>query len=208
MHISLPRAIVVCLALSFALPAQKVGGSAESERKATEVYISNDASELLAGVCISYTQPRWRQSYEDFLATMQGRYTRLGDGFWTTLDTIGAISVGGVSIPAGSYYLGLRIAADGVVSLLFFDSRQAMQARLLPGSTPLFTGEAAPQLVAPMTFVRNAQKEEVGKLAIELSADPKDPAKGNLVLRWGRHELRGSVLFDLAMSTPAAGGKK
>ncbi len=200
--------VLVVLGLCACACAQRVSGTADAERRATEVILSDESAGVLAGVCISYTQPIWRKGYEDFLTAMQGRYTRLGNGFWTTLDTVGPLQIGGVAVAAGSYYLGLRIGKDAAVSLLLFDSRQTMQARLLPGSTPLYTGEAMPQIVVPLTFAQNVRKDEVSKLAIELSADASEPSKGSLVIRWGRHELKAAVHFELAASKPTATDKK
>ena len=135
-------------------------------------------------------------------------YTRLGNGWWTTFDTVGALELGGTKIEAGSYYVGLAVGKEGAFSLLLFDSKQAMKAGLLPGTTALYTGEAKAETKAPLTFAKDSLKEAVVKLEIEITADKKDPANGKFSIRWGKHELSAPVKFHLAAAKDATAPKK
>lgn len=202
-------ATLAVLAFVPALPAQQVFGGPDPERKASTVFVSTESFETLAAVSISYSQPSWHDSYDGELKSLAGsNYTRLGKGWWTTFDTVGTLEIGGTKIEAGSYYLGLAVGKEGAFSLLVFDSKQAMKSGLLPGTTALYTAEAKAEAKAPLTLAKDALKEAVVKLEIEITADKTDPATGRFSIRWGKHELSAPVKFDLAGAKDAAAPKK
>lgn len=179
------------------LSAQKATGGPDPDRRATTLFVSADDSTTLAGVAISYSGPVWRDAYDVAVDKPQGTYSRLGKGWWTTLDTVGAIEIGGTKIEAGSYYLGLGIA-KGAFTLLVFDSKQAMKDGLLPANTLLYRGEVKAAAVAPMTLHKGALAQSVTQMEIAITADDKDPSRGTLAIRWGKHELSAEVKFELA----------
>jgi hypothetical protein len=198
-------------ALTFvpALQAQLVSGGPDPDRKASTVFVSTENFEALAGVSISYTPADWRDSHNGMLEKLRGsNYTRLGKGWWTTFDTVGALEIGGTKVEAGSYYLGLVVGKDGDFSLLLFDSKQAMKTGLLPSMTALYRGEAKAETKAPLTLAKDSLKEVVAKMEIEITADKKDPATGRLSIRWGKHELSAPVKFHLARVRDATAPKK
>ncbi|MGE0142228.1 MAG: hypothetical protein AB7I19_10245 [Planctomycetota bacterium] len=189
--------------------AQKIEGGPDPDRRASTLFLSTDSSEVLAGVSISYGAALWQDSYDAMLTALKGgNYTRLGKGWWTSLETCRAIEIGGTKIEAGSYYLGASVDEDGAFTLLIFDSGRAMKAGLLPGSTALYTGEAKAELGAPLTLAKEPPKESVTRLEIEISADPKEPANGRLSLRWGKHELFAPVKFLLPEARKATPRKQ
>lgn len=208
MRIHIIAAILTALAFVPALQAQKVFGGSDPDRKASTTYVFTDSFEALAAVSISYSAPGWQDSYNDMLGKLAGKYTRLGKNWWTTFDTVGALDIGGTRIEAGSYYLGLAVGEDGTFSLLFFDSKQAMKAGLLPSTTALFKGEAKAQIVAPLTLAKDSLKEAVLKMQIEIAAAKADPATGNFSIRWGKHELSAPVKFHLAGAEGTTSPKK
>jgi hypothetical protein len=192
-----------------ALEAQQISGGFDPDRKASTVFVSTDSSDTLAGVSISYSPASWQDSYNAMLDQLKGsNYTRLGKSWWTTLDTIGALEIGGTKIEAGSYYLGLAVGKDGAFSLLIFDSKQAMKTGLLPFATALYRGDAKPETKAPLTLARDSLKEVVVKMEIEIAADKKDPATGKFSIRWGKHELSAPVKFHLAGAKDGTAPKK
>jgi len=205
----LPHLAALLAALLFVptLQAQKVFGGPDPDRKASTVFVFNDASETLAGVSIGYTQATWQDSYDGMLGTSQGNYTRLGKNWWTSFDTVGTLEIGGTKIEAGSYYLGLANGTDGAFSLLLFDSKLAMKTGLLPFATTLYRGEVKAEAKVPLTLAKNSLKESVAKMEIEIAAD-KGGATGKFSIRWGKHELTAPVKFHLGEAKSVVAPKK
>src|ERR1051325_9339498 len=92
-------------------------GSDSPERGTTRVGFWNTRKNMGAGqFAIDYGRPVWKKDYEDaakFDAMTKGHVYRLGSNFWTTLDTDMPLTIGGTTVPAGLWYLGLQRSADG-----------------------------------------------------------------------------------------------
>jgi hypothetical protein len=193
------RLLVVTLAALTSVPAllaQQVVSGPDPDRKSSTVFVTSDSSETLAGVSIGYGKAVWQDAYDGMLQ-LRADYTRLGKGWWTTFDTVGALEIGGTKIAAGSYYLGLAIGEQGAFRLLLFDSNRAMKVGLLPSTTALYTGEAKADVEAPLSLAKDSLQEAVVELQIQIAAEQKDPTAGRLSIRWGRHELSAPVKFHL-----------
>lgn len=196
-------------ALTSLVPAQRVSAGPDPDRTATTIAISSEERTLLAAASISYGKATWREEFEGQLQSVKGsNYCQLGKGWWTTFDTVTTVEIGGVKVEAGSYYLGVRFAEDGAISLLVFDARQAMKHGLLPRATALYTGEKKAVVVVPMTFARSTDKSVSAKLGIELTADEKDPSKGKLVMRWGPFEASAALAFHFVGAKGEGEAKK
>lgn len=167
------------------------------ERRASTLVVSSPEEGLRAAVAVDYTPSVWRGHYDAQIEHLEGGYTRLGTGWWTTFDTASAIDLGGVRIAPGSYFLGMRIGSGMAFSLLLFDSTKAMQAHLLPTTTALYRGDAKPDFQVPMTFARGGLATSAARLAIELIGSAKDRTSARLSIRWGKHELSAPVTLDL-----------
>lgn len=201
-------AFLGALTLLPALAAQRVSTGAETDRRTTTVFVSAEDGTTLAGASIGYSAPTWHSSYDAAVDKPSGVYSRLGKNWWTTLDTLGAIEIGGTKIEPGSYYLGIGAAKDGAFTLLVFDSRKAMQDGVLPGSTVLYRGEVLATAAAPMTLHKGTLPATVALMEIEIAADAADPSHGKLAIRWGKHELTAPVTFHLAPLKSTVGPKK
>lgn len=208
MHAAIPLLLVSLFAFGSALPAPQAQATAEVNRIATTLVVSPPEQPPQAAVSICYGPATWRDGYDAMLPKLAGNYTRLGVGWWTTLDTIGPIEIGGVRLEAGSYFLGLAVAADGAFRLLVFDSRQTMQLRLLPATTALYRGEGKPVAKAPLVFAKDSLPAVVEKLQIELAGTAADPMAGTLSIRWGKHQLSAVLRLHLDAGKPASGGAK
>lgn len=203
-------ALVLALSLAFAFPTPQEPSAApgaqspapqitNGERRETTLVVAAPEGGLRAAVSIGYGQPVWRADYEEALDGRGANYTSLGTGWWTTLDTIGPIELGGVRVEPGSYFLGLKPDAGPAFSLLLFDGAQTMQARLLPQTTALYRGDAKPRFQVPMTFARGQLAKSADRLEIELVGSPTDRGAVRLSIRWGKHELTAPVvLLDVA----------
>lgn len=178
--------LLTFLALAAAAAAQRATASPQVERRQTHLVVQTEDHRTLAFVSIQYGQAAWRPEYSKELESPSGsNYTQLGKGFWTSLDTIAAIEIGGVKLEAGCYFLGLRVEAGGGVHLLVFDAVQAMKDGMLPGSTPLYAGEKKPIATAKLELAREDEKQVAPVLVLELSPDEKDARRALLAIRWG-----------------------
>lgn len=194
MHAPALALTLIAVTAAFPLTAQQANGVPEPGRKEVTLVVASKTGEPEAAVAIGYGQPVWRESHDGELRALPGgNYTRLGIGWWTTLDTIGPLDIGGVRVEAGSYFLGLVVAPDGAFSLLVFDSGQAMKARALPASSALYRGEVKAAVRAPLSFAPGSLVTSVPRLEIGITNVPADPTSCRLSIRWGKHELSAPV---------------
>lgn len=190
-----PLAALITAFVLSSLPAQHIASDLDSQRRVSTLFISPADGPPQAGISIGYTHAEWRESYDAALTDLHAGYMRLGKNWWTTLDTIAPLEIGGTRVEAGSYFLGLAIGDDGAFRLLFFESGKAMKAGLLPWTTALYRGDAKADVAVPMTFAKDALKVPASHLEIAMTANAKDPANGSLSMRWGKHELSAPVKF-------------
>lgn len=175
------------------LPAQRVEGGPDPDRRASTLSVSEDDGAASTYVAIGYSQAKWRAGYEDMLDDLRCRYARLGKNWWTTFDTVTALEIGGVRVEAGSYYLGIAVDDDGSFHLLLFASNKAMKAGLLPWTTALYRGEVEADLRAPMTLRKQALQLPATELEIAITIEEQTTTRARLSIRWGRHELFAPV---------------
>lgn len=170
---------------------------ANVERRGSTLVVSSPEEGLRAAVAVGYAPAVWRDAYDAQLGQLEGAYTRLGTGWWTTFDTASAIELGGVRIAPGSYFLALRGGPGAAFSLLLFDGTKAMQAHLLPATTALYRGDAKPEYTVPMTFARGTLAAAAARLEIELTGSAADRTSARLSIRWGKHELSAPLTLRL-----------
>ncbi|MBX3461959.1 MAG: DUF2911 domain-containing protein [Planctomycetes bacterium] len=186
----LPILTAALAALTFVLPAaaQKVrvfGGN--TQRACSSVLLFGEG--VMAGITVTYGQPEWQAEYEQMLDRLKGKLNRLGKDLWTTFLNSCDVEIGGTKIPAGSWVVGLSCDADGNFGLAFLDATKAMQA----GTMPFGPQTWKPDHVAPMELRRDASKDAVAKMTMELKAEADEPTRGTFTLSWGRHQLVGAL---------------
>ena len=167
-------------------------GSDSPERGTTRVgYWNTEKNQGLAQFAIDYGRPVWRPVYEDqakFDALTKGKVYRLGSNFWTTLDTDVPIKISGVSIPPGSWYLGLYRSEDGASwSLAFIDPAKARAAHV----------DASEIERAPVEFKAGVKSEAASEMREKLTIDlimQKDNLKDvTLRIGWGKLQFSAPV---------------
>ena len=141
----------------------------------------------IAGVSIDFGRPAWNRQLDDplrFDALTKGRVWRLGNDYWTTLDSNAPLKIGGRDIPIGLWYLGLQRSADGSAwNLVFIDPVKARAGRLDPHDM-----SAAPiEFRAPLTVEPPAGFAE--KLTIVLAGEKANIRNGTLRISWGKVQL-------------------
>ena len=185
--------IVACLLLLITAPArsQQQGrreisgyGGGVDERAAARVLYWNMKEDIPAGQFVfDYGRPVWNQKYEDpakFDAMTKGKVWRMGNNFWTLLDTSLPLKISGKNVSVGYYYLGLRRSQDGAEwSLAFIDPAKVRLARL----DGFVIDEATVEFEAPVSVEKNAAITE--KLTITLTYTEDAPTKVIMRLAWG-----------------------
>jgi len=167
-------------------------GSDSPERGTTRVGFWNMEKNQGAGqFAIDYGRPVWRAEYEDhakFDTATRGKVYRLGANFWTTFDSDIPVTVGGVSIPAGHWYLGLYRSEDGGSwSLAFIDPHKAAGMHLDASEI----GRAPVDHKAPMKIETATEKRE--KLTIDLLYPKANPKDVTLRIGWGNLQLSAPI---------------
>jgi hypothetical protein len=195
---TMQRTIVIA-ALSFCLipvlhaqdkksPVIALSEPALGERGTSRVLYWNPEKEVaVAAVAIDFGRPVWKKEYDDplgFDLATKGKVWRLGNDYWTILDSNVPIKIAGRDIPIGLWYLGLHRSDDGSSwSLAFIDPVKARRSRLDP-----FAMDTVPiDFKVPMTAEQSSGTTE--KLNLILSAQKEDIKNVTLRISWGRLQL-------------------
>jgi hypothetical protein len=201
--------LLILLSLPPSAAAQRTTVSPQIERKLVSVVVQAEDARTIASVSIQYGQAAWRPEYgKELEAPSASKYTQLGKGHWTSLDTMAPIEIAGVRIEAGCWFLGLRVDAEGGAHLLVFDAVQAMRDGLLPGSTPLYTGEKKPIASAKLDVVRGGATEEAPLLVLEFTADEGDARHAAFAIRWGNAVASAPVVLHVIGEDGAMDGQR
>ncbi len=140
---------------------------------------------------INYGQPTWRSEYEDpatFDQMTKGQVWRMGDDFWTVLDTNLPLRIGGKEIAVGAYYLGAHRSEDGNAwSLAFIDPAKTRRSRL----DAVEIAKATIDFMVPMTFEKT--EESIEKMTIVLEPQEENLMDVTLRVAWGNLMLTAPV---------------
>jgi len=167
-------------------------GSDSPERGTTRVgYWNREKNQGAGQFAIDYGRPVWRADYEDkakFDSMTKGKVYRLGANFWTTFDSDIPVTVAGVSIPAGHWFLGLHRSEDGATwSLAFIDPAKASGMHLDASEI----GRAPIAHKAAMKIEMASEKRE--KLTIDLLYPEANPNDVTLRIGWGNLQLTAPI---------------
>jgi len=135
-------------------------------------------------VIVDYGQPAWKEEYDQSVDAQLGVRWRLGNNFWTRLDTNMDVTAGEVDIPAGLYYLVLeRRKEDRNFVLWLLDPVEIRDARLDAFQAPQTKGGIA----LPLEYKAVELKAEKLQIALAPDAQRKDGA--TLTVHFGKHRL-------------------
>jgi tetratricopeptide (TPR) repeat protein len=152
---------------------------------------------------IDYGQPPWKPEYERMIGAgqyIQKRW-RLGQDFWTHLDSSVDLSLGGVDVNAGYYYLVVMEKAADQFVLTLLDPAVVHERKLDAFGVSRYDG---PGLDVPLSHDHVAKSAD--RLEIEWVANGDSGSKGDLVIRFGPHELR--TPYELHLPAPASPASK
>ena len=138
-------------------------------------------------VAIDFGRPRWQPAFTKFIDQPAAKRWRLGENFWTTLDTNMALTLGGVDVGIGQYYAVLQNTKDAGPQLVLLDPGEVRKRRLDAYEASKTTGG----LVIPMRA--SLAQEPTTELEVELAVDPAAEDRGTLTIRFGPHVLTAAL---------------
>jgi len=184
--------ILLCAATVNAQPSRPTMALHEEpllgERGLSRVLYWNDQTDSpIAAVSVDFGRPNWNRQLDDparFDALTKGRVWRLGNDYWTTLDSNVPIKIAGREIPVGLWYLGLHRSDDGSSwSLAFIDPVKARKSRLDPHAM----NTAPVEFRVPLTIEQSSSFAE--KLTLVLAADKANIKNVAFRISWGKLQL-------------------
>ena len=136
---------------------------------------------------IDYGQPVWKDAYDTQIDAQRGVRWRLGQNFWTNLDSNIDFKAGDVEVLAGYYYLVLERTQEDAFLLWLLDPVEIRDAHLDSFHAARTTGG----LALPLAHREVATKSGALTMRLDVDAPRKDGAK--LVIQFGRHELSADL---------------
>lgn len=187
-----------CLQLAAQGDIQGFGGNVDERGSTRILYFSKSSNSPAGEFAINFGRPAWKPEFAGQLDQMKGGYWRFGNNFWTVLDTNVPLSVGGVSVPVGYYYLMVARSQDGAQwSLALVDPDSARNLRMDPYQVPTDGKELKVLYSAPLQF--SQREEQTDKLAITLhGAGGADPSDVTLTIEWAKFALTAPIKADLS----------
>ncbi|MBK8098183.1 MAG: cupin domain-containing protein [Planctomycetes bacterium] len=140
-------------------------------------------------VAIDFGRPRWQPAFGKFLQAPAGRRWRFGENFWTTLDTNMGLTIGGVEVPIGQYYVVLQAADEGAVELVLLDPQVVRQRRL----DAYQANETSGGIVVPLAPMAAAAPSPA--LDLELTLDDGATNRATLRIRFGPRSLQTPIVL-------------
>ena len=177
--------------LATAGTAQIKAFGGDGERK-TSVVMFFDTSNFAyhGGYNFTYGAPDWKAEYDEKIETAGDQKARLGKDDWSTLDTSVPLTIGGVQVPAGQWYLGLG-REDGKYFMMVMSADTCRKNKVPPSATPKLTAK----INVPLTYAK--VEKEAEQLHISAVRDPKELTKATLRLHWGTHQLTAPIVANL-----------
>jgi hypothetical protein len=181
-------------------PAGKLTPFGEhSERGATRIaFWDNEKNEAVGEVVVAHGRPLWKEGYDAELDAMtRGKMWRMGENFWSWLETNLPLSLAGTPVAPGYYYLVVKRSADGERwSLGLVDPDRTRALRLDAYETTTARAGQVPVVAEiPLAFERHEDVAE--RLAIRLVRTGEEATRGRLEIRWGHFGLTAPLTITL-----------
>ena len=191
-------AVMLCAAVVINGQNRLTGVIVESEpalgeRGLTRIHWWNPQKDMpVAAVSIEFGRPVWNRQLDNpaaFDQLTRGKVWRLGNDYWTTLDTNLPLTIAGRKIAVGLWYLGLDRSSDGAIwSLAFIDPVKARSG----GMDGHWMERVPVEFKVPLT-VETSNAALTEKLTITLAAQPDNMRNLTLRIAWGRLHLSTAV---------------
>ncbi len=140
-------------------------------------------------VNIDFGTPAWKDKYTKALTSdnFKDQRWRVGQNFWTNLDTCIPMTVGGKEIPVGLYYLTLEHKSDGRFLLAFNDPKIIRKMKLDAFVARNSKGGIEVEM-------KHSTIDKIAKnLKFDLVKNKKDDTMAKLVIHFGPHQFTTKV---------------
>jgi hypothetical protein len=179
----------------------------QGQRNNTAVILVDSNRSLLGLVTVTYGVPEWKPEYTNKAEELtKGKMFRLGRDNWPIFDSNIAVKFGNVTVPAGTYYLGISRSQDGAIwNLVFIDPAKARAAGAIPPMP-----EPAPHAYEVALTHERTEGQITEKLNVNMVNDKSQPTHGTLTIVWGDRKLTGTydmVIENKGQTKDAAGTK-
>ncbi len=142
---------------------------------------------------VQYGQPAWNDKLADALESgkFDDKRWRLGQNFWTTLDTNLDLEIGGVKVPAGYYSRTLERKEGGAPVLALLDPADVRQRKL----DAYQAHETEGGIEVPMKMEESEKVAEKLEIALKLKSGSK--SDGTLSIHFGPYRASAPVLIAM-----------
>ncbi len=147
-------------------------------------------------VAIEYGKPVWKEEYEQgFDDLTRGKRWRMGQNYWSNLDTRFPVTIGGTHVERGIYYVVLERFEDDRWRLVLLNPDTSSDRKF--DAWHVNRKETASGVEAPLEWERVQEKAD--HLQIRFLMDEADHRKAELEIRFGPHKLTAPVrvLFEV-----------
>jgi hypothetical protein len=140
---------------------------------------------------IDYGQPPWKEEYQKALESKKlvGQRWRLGQDFWTNLDSSMDFRLGNTMIKAGYYYLTLELKKDGSYVLGFHDPAAIRKIKL----DAFLSSQYKQPAVYEVTLEYEKASDVAKQLVFNLQMSDADLNQGVFSLQFGPHKLKAPL---------------
>jgi hypothetical protein len=145
---------------------------------------------------VDYGQPKWNAQFEAQWQQLQGKRWRMGRNHWTNLDTNIDLTLGGVKLPAGHYYMTLEQDKEGQFQLTFLDPAKAHARKLDAFDAWKTVGGIQ------VAMKRQELEPAAPSLTIALPVSGQNDNKASLVIRFGPHQFTAPIVMHRVNTVP------
>ncbi len=186
------------LAQSQQRPKFSVYGQTIEERASTRIgYWRTNVNAGIGEVVISYGRPPWNPQRAQQMEQLRGRMWRLGDNYWSLLDTNLPIRLGEMDVPVGLYYIAVVRSKDGNSwDLALIDPEKSRAKGLDSYDVGTRPSEIPVLLKIPLKFEPHPD-QTVEKLTILLKLNKGSKTDGQMTISWGNFKLNAPIQVEL-----------
>ena len=159
----------------------------------------DDGVEIGGGrISIEHGLPAWRPELDDpeaFDRATKGKFYRLGNNKWTTLDTNLTLELGERRVDPGIYYLALERSAEGEWELVFVEPAAVHRKFIDSWAFVPRPTEVPVMFTVPLEHSRGSDLAKELRIELELAGD--DSSRGLLWIHWGPHILTRDMKIQM-----------